>query len=469
VRRLLTFILLLAGMAGAPGRVALASGELLAAAARQAITPQHSVWMAGYGLGPVRRSRGTEGELYARALALSRDDRTLVLVSVDLIGLWREDVEAIRRLVGRQWTQDAPPAVIVACTHTHSGPDTLGLWGGVSRAWRQALRENIARAVLSALEAREPVEVAAVTVPVAGRNRNRRHPAGSTWDEISALRFFGRQGQTVATVIGYAAHPTILGADNQLLNADFPGYLAGRVERNSGGVCLYLTGAAGDQSPARVEGKRAEAARHYGETIADLVEAALSTSAGGDPAPILDYRWGTVEVPLANWRLAVGSQLGVIARQARGGVLETEVWVVRLGSSYLFTLPGEPLVAVGLGLREAWAAHGDGTGAFFVVSSAQDALGYLVPAADWKDTGYEESLAISRPAADLLVDLALGLAAELDGREVPSPSTAPDELARARTAAWRLAIGIRLGVIGLLFVLLAAFAAVAWTTWLDRP
>jgi len=432
--------------------------DLLAGAARRAITPSGPVWMAGYGVGPVRRSRGREADLHVRALALSRGERVLVLVSADLVGLFREDVEAVRARVARAWREGEPPAVVIACTHTHAGPDTLGLWGGISRSYREFLREQMALAVLEALEAREAVGLTAVTVPAPGRAVNRRDPSGRTGEEIIALRLYGAGGTPVATLVGFASHPTLLGPANHFLSADFPGYLAARLEERAGGVVLYFTGANGDQSPLWSGGTGFDVPRGYGEALADLVEARLRLHAASDPAAGLDFAWRTVAVPVTNWRMALAWQLGLVARQSRRGMVETEVWFIRLGPAYLATLPGEALAAVGERLRAA-----AGGSPFLLLGLANDALGYLVPAAEWRAGGYEESLASSPVAADLLADEVLQLAAEVAGWEPPAAIADPAALAGARAAAWRLAVFIRSGVVAALVILLAVFTGIAWT------
>lgn len=449
----------------APGPVRAAPGgdDLLAGASRRNITPSHPVWMAGYGIGPVRRSQGQGGDLHVRALALSRGDRVLVLVSADLVGLFREDVEAVRSRVAAsrpEW-EGEPPVVIVACTHTHAGPDTLGFWGGISRTYREFLREEIARAVLEALDAREPVGLAVATVPAPGRTRNRRDPSGPTAEVMTALRFYGAEGVSLATVVGFSAHPTLLGPGNRLLSADFPGYLAARLEERTGGVVLYFTGAAGDQSPVAPGGTGLDVVRGYGEALADLVEAAFRLHPASHTAAALDFAGRTVAVPVTNRRLAAAGQLGLIARPARRGMVETEVWFIRLGRAYLATLPGEVLAAGGERIQ---AVAGDRP--LLLIGLANDALGYLVPAAEWRDGGYEESLACSPIAADLLLDELVRLAVEAAGDDFPGEVTDPLTLAGARAAAWRLEVLIRAGVMAALVLLLAVFTGIAWTAHL---
>lgn len=96
----------------------LAEAGLLAGASRVKITPSYSVYLAG--LGNNRKSEGVHDDIYASALYLNDGKTSVVIVSLDLIGLFHDDVEDIR---GNK------NDIIIACTHQHSGPDTLGLWG----------------------------------------------------------------------------------------------------------------------------------------------------------------------------------------------------------------------------------------------------------------------------------------------------------------------------------------------------
>lgn len=104
------------------------AGDFEAGAAQSVITPalfpERPVYLAGFGHN--RIATGVHDDLYARCLALGFAKQKLVVCSVDLIGLFYDDVLTIRR----EFEQAAPSAfLVVAATHTHAGPDTLGLYG----------------------------------------------------------------------------------------------------------------------------------------------------------------------------------------------------------------------------------------------------------------------------------------------------------------------------------------------------
>ncbi len=101
---------------------------LRAGAAKTSITPDvhaANVFMAGFGSNRV--ATGIHDNLYARCLAIEAGGKTLVVCAADLIGLFQPDVLKVRSKVEAQLPNVTQ--VIVASTHDHEGPDTLGLWG----------------------------------------------------------------------------------------------------------------------------------------------------------------------------------------------------------------------------------------------------------------------------------------------------------------------------------------------------
>ena len=101
---------------------------LEAAAAKVDITPDlrtERVLLAGFGA-TGRRPSGVHDPLYARLLVLREGGDIVALAGLDLLGFEHNDVADLRRRAG----YDVPVrSLFVSATHTHSGPDTLGLWG----------------------------------------------------------------------------------------------------------------------------------------------------------------------------------------------------------------------------------------------------------------------------------------------------------------------------------------------------
>ncbi len=92
-----------------------------AGAAKVVITPEESMWMAGYGARD-HESEGTAQDLWAKALVLE-DPNGLraVLVTLDICGISRPLSNAIRDRIQKAHQLDRKQ-IVLACSHTHCGP-----------------------------------------------------------------------------------------------------------------------------------------------------------------------------------------------------------------------------------------------------------------------------------------------------------------------------------------------------------
>ena len=89
--------------------------------AREIITPQKSLWMAGYA-SRQKPSEGVAQDLYAKALALEdRTGKRAVLVTSDLLGFPAAVSHNIAERVEKQYhlTRDQ---LLLSSSHTHCGP-----------------------------------------------------------------------------------------------------------------------------------------------------------------------------------------------------------------------------------------------------------------------------------------------------------------------------------------------------------
>src|SRR5262245_20507711 len=112
--------LLLAACAGRREREAPRPGPRAGVAVRSiapSVAPDAPpVSIAGYGHG--RRATGVHDELSARAFVWDDGEREVALVALDLVGLFRDRVERIRRRA-REDPSLARLEIVVASTHDH--------------------------------------------------------------------------------------------------------------------------------------------------------------------------------------------------------------------------------------------------------------------------------------------------------------------------------------------------------------
>ena len=361
--------------------------------------PARPVFLAGFQGN--RRATGLHADLRVRTLALVQEGgRPFALAACDLIGVLREDTLAIRRAVA-----DLGADVVVAATHTHSGPDTIGLWGpeegvrGVGEAYLAGVRETVAESIRAAVAASEPAVLRAGVTEVDGVIRNYRDP--DVCDRQVGVLAFDRPGggDAIATVVNVGVHPEVLDGDSTVVSADLAGATCEGIERRRGGVALWASGDLGGmQSPEEGPRTSDEVARKAGL----VVDAAMRCLDGASPVPAeaarVRYRSAEVELPLWNPMYRAGLQSGLLRGDLRDdGTMVTDVGVLDLGVARAAFWPGEVLPKLGMASKAAL-----GTAFRLLVGLANDELGYIlaqedfVEPTDWDDPGehYEESMSV---------------------------------------------------------------------------
>ncbi len=241
------------------------AAALEAGAARVDITPIPGVGMYGF----ANRKGGATGvldPLMARVLVLEAGEKRLALVAVDLgeppAGEW------IRALRQRAAKTSGISYVLVAATHTHSGPQIRSEYPPKPAPdWESPTLDNVARAIDDAHRRRAEARIGfGYGNVLIGHNRLRPEPDGSvTWFErnngmvptspvdptVAVLRVDDAAGRPLAILVNYACHPVVFGSDNLQYSADYPGVALRTVERELGGkpLAMFLQGGDGDINP----------------------------------------------------------------------------------------------------------------------------------------------------------------------------------------------------------------------------
>ncbi len=396
------------------GASGLSEASIKAGAAKVDITPTTRAYIAGYGMG--RSSTGVHDPIWARCLVLEVDGRRVALLSLDLIGLFLDEVDVIRK--GAASDQLRPEDIIVSCTHNHEGPDTLGLWGqevgvsGVDPGYIVLLRKNAIDCIRQANDNLVEARLRIGQTTVMGVSRNGRDP-GLLDPTLVAIRAENAEGGTIAALVNFANHPEALGSKNTLISCDWPNYLYSTVEGILGGICLFQNGALGGMVTPDVAANTFEEAERIGSTTA--IEAVNCLKS----APVmmctnLSHLIATVEIPVANRNFLALKKAGVIMRSFRQGKVRTELHLLRLGGVEMVTIPGEALPKVGLAIKSLMAAKYK-----ILVGLANDELGYIIAEEDFDPSRYEESMSVGPKAAPLIEK---GIARMLGRRKQSSKS-----------------------------------------------
>lgn len=428
-------------------QLARAQEQLRAGVAKTVVTPDvHSnkVYIAGFGHN--RIATGVHDDLYARCLALAAGGQVLVLCSVDVIGLFYDDVLKIRDQVKAQ----APEVshLIVASTHVHEGPDTVGLWGpdplhtGINGNYLDSLDRKIALTAVRAANAMQParVELSRDDHPMLGMLQSVDRPPIIKDAYLFVMRLTSvNRGLPIAVLVNWSDHPETLGRENTEITADYPHWLCQYVENHLGGTAVFFNGSIGKVSTlgdqvALLDPDTGEIAKDHtwrkaelvGTTVGQLVERALKSSETVAVNSFL-IRESMLFAPLENDHFRVAEAAGIFSgrkplytdgkvdgstvqkeltdsgkiRLATGHDLQTEVDYVQIRAAdrlvaEIVTIPGEiyPELTNGGITRYPGADYPDA--AFepvlrgqlkssyqFILGLGNDELGYLIPKAEW--------------------------------------------------------------------------------------
>ncbi|MEM7385924.1 MAG: hypothetical protein AAF514_13360, partial [Verrucomicrobiota bacterium] len=215
------------------------------------------VWLGGFDSN--RPAQGIADPLWARSIAFRSGGKTVVLCSIDSVGLTHERFIEVRKSIDQErWGIDY---LSFSTTHTHNSPDTMGIWSYhplFSRFDHDYLADVlrlVAESIVEAVERLEPVKVsiASADLEPAGFVRDSRMP--EVYDRtLCAMRFDRAGGETLATLVSWGNHPEAMGSENPLVSSDFVHYLREGVEKGLpapnpvkglGGTCVFVQGPVG--------------------------------------------------------------------------------------------------------------------------------------------------------------------------------------------------------------------------------
>ena len=399
------------------------------------------IYLAGFGQN--RLATGRHDDLWARTLVLDQGNTRIAVVSLDLIGYYSDaSYYGIARVRAALDPSLGIDEILVASTHNHEGPDTIGPWGAAALAdgkfpqYLQFVDRMIARSIAQAAGALRPARLRlGRTTPERSpslarlQTRNANRPPRVFDRELRVMQFVAANGgarpETIATLVNWNTHPESMEAGNTLLTSDFPHTVRDEVERRVGGTALYISGAIGaveiigdtkheKDERTRFDGRdfplagkdgrpqfTFERMEAIGRDIARAAVDALDGAAWSSPAP-LAIRKADLTVPLDNAAYQILQRLSVLdvgTTAAGQPVVSTTIYVIELGDAQIVTTPGElfPEVYFGVATHRRRDCPAADTGRppepsihdaltrphRFVFGLCPDELGYIVPAYDF--------------------------------------------------------------------------------------
>lgn len=333
----------LAGQAQAPAP----QRVLRAGAATSNITPPLGVGIVGNWNTPAATQ--VHDELHARCLVLDDGTTRVAFAIVDNVSVDREVFDEAKRQI-REATGLAPERMLMASTHTHSGPSARGSnafdIGQSLDEYQRFLARRIADGVRRALEHLEPARVAWGAVDVPQHVFNRRwlvrpgaanlspfgvqeqalmnpgagnpnivEPAGPTDPQVSFISVQAADGRPIALLANYSLH-YVGGVPSTHISADYFAAFADRMQQLLGAdrldppfVGIMSNGTSGDVNNINVAAKPGQTLKFppYGKlrlVASDVAEAVFGVQQKLQYREWVELKTAQAELPLQTRRPA---------------------------------------------------------------------------------------------------------------------------------------------------------------------
>jgi hypothetical protein len=369
--------------------------KLMVGASSAIINPQIGAYIAGDKQD--RKFTGIHDNLYAKAVVVSRANSHLAIVTIDCIGLLYTDVLKIRQKASEICKMPAD-RIVISSTHTHAGPDVVGIWGrdysasGVDDAYMQFLIETTAGQIKKAFENQKIAK--AYTAETTFGEPWVQNICNEELDRsLNIIQFRNSHNKAIATLANFACHPTFIDAVASEVSADYIHGYYEELKKSLGGEVLFLQGAIGGWVQPENEAKTFDNAYKRGKELSTAVTQALKNAKPLKKSELV-FKSKKINIPVENEGWQQLAAIGTIKRNFTETV-ETEISYFKIGEAEFVTHPGETAPFYSLESKKMM-----GTGPKFILGLGNDALGYILKPVYFENT--------SLPHAEYLTRMSVG-------------------------------------------------------------
>ena len=255
------------------------------------ITPEVGGWMDG--MHRAHGSTGVHDPLNARAVAFDDGKTKAVIVSCEIVAVGDELAEEVCSEAEKR-TGIPADNIFLACSHTHSGPGTIGIIGPLDEKFLSGLGGKLLKAIEQAGRKMEPAKLGIgrgeeKTISHYRRLWNKQKQIIMNWDQVDPESIVGPAGEpdhevgvmkivsaeddgkVLATIFHYTSHPNVMSGENFLISGDFPGLASRVIEEKSGGAALFLNGAQGSSDVDGLRDRDWSGVERTGKALAKVV------------------------------------------------------------------------------------------------------------------------------------------------------------------------------------------------------
>lgn len=388
--------------------------NLKAGFGRREVNPKLGTSIVGYF--KERKAGGILDDLEVNVLALSAKDVKSLIISVDNLYI-RKDLTDVFRAELSKYTHVTAENIIIAVTHTHTGPEAkIGTGNPLTDEYNDFLLARMKEAAADAISdladarmgygageaknisfvRRYVMKDGSIKTNPGVNNPDIVKPLGRVDERVSVLRFDRKDGKQLV-LVNFATHPDVVGGN--LISADWPGFVRRTLEKAiDNSKVIFINGTQGDVNHVNVHPKGGDFngmfndfddvargydhARHMGNVVAggvlscyckvnytDVDEIRCAEKILNVPANVptpeqlpeahrindLHNAGRDSEIPYSGMMLTT-----VVAEAARMVRLENgpeafdmPLTAVKLGPVALVSIPGEGFTEMGMALKES--------------------------------------------------------------------------------------------------------------------
>jgi hypothetical protein len=367
---------------------------------------------------------------HSRAFAVSDKRDTIVLSQIETQGYFaaykagpygineiRKDaskaIGAIAPTYPTHVPVPGPTQILVDSDHSHAGPDTVGVWGGVPKAYLKLVHDRTVMAIVDAWKALRPATLSYGVAYAGVVNETDLYPPTGDNDPLLTNQFSDdpvnkvmddeirvlqardpSSGAVLDTYVNFASHPTVLGSGNTRVSGDYPGRLNLKLEQAYGGFAMDQVATLGREQPARADcptggDEKVEAVAlckldNFADRVVTKVQRAVATAQPLTGSPVVRMKSYLLTETATNPVLAAGDYAGVAAGAPimradtppwfTGSVLSTTVFSGLIGDVLLSGGPGEMYAQIWQKVRDTVP----GMRGYLSIGTAGDFLGYII-------------------------------------------------------------------------------------------
>ena len=301
MKKILTLLLVAAlalGLFGCGGSTnKLDPTKLSVGFAKEDVTPEFSVGLGGYSDSETRKSTGVLDRIYVTCIAISQDDTTVLLFTLDNCAAGDTVINTTQRMASGA-TGVPKENIIVSATHTHSAP-ALNSNADDAILYKDLFYAGVATAAKKAMEDRANATAYSGITIVNGLNFDRHYymadgkfeddtedptytaHVGTSDKQMALVKFDRGTDKQPILLVNWQSHPDHAGGNGYtMISSDYPGPLRDKVTAETGMLCAFFSGASGNEVPK----SKIESEKHgknnretYGYALADAAIAALPT------------------------------------------------------------------------------------------------------------------------------------------------------------------------------------------------